>query len=167
MKWVSKPTFLLYTGFDNMDTIEDKLYTLIQALCDEENIYLEEVSLHGGGRKRLVEVIVDTESGITLSQCQGLSKKISDIFFRKDMFQGDYRLEVSSPGADKPLEKSYEYRRSIGKDLIVNYRTGGEIQSITGQLKSFDGDTITLQQKKEDISVSISDIEEAKIKLKW
>jgi ribosome maturation factor RimP len=150
-----------------MGTIEDKLYKLIQPLCDGEKIFLEEVSLHGGGRNRLVEVIVDTENGITLSQCQDLSKKISDIFYRKDMFQGDYRIEVSSPGADKPLEKSYQFRRSIGKDLIVSFRKDGEIQSITGQLLSFDGDILTLQQKNENISVSISDIEEAKIKFKW
>jgi ribosome maturation factor RimP len=167
MKWVSKPTFLLYTGFENMGNIEEKLYKLIQPLCDEEGIYLEDLSLHGGGKNRLVKVIVDTESGITLSQCQILSRKISDIFFRKDMFQGDYRLEVSSPGTTKPLRKSFEFRRSIGKELNVNYRKDDENKSITGELLAFDGDKITVQQKNADISISLSDIEEAKIKLKW
>jgi ribosome maturation factor RimP len=134
MKWVSKPTFLLYTGFNNMGQ---------------------------------VKVIVDTESGITLAQCQGLSKKISDIFFREDMFRGDYRLEVSSPGTNKPLEKSFEFRRSIGKDLIVNYLYEGEIKSISGELLIFDGDSITIKQKNDDILISLSEIDEAKIKLKW
>ena len=64
-----------------MGSIEDKLFELIQPLCNEEKIYLEEVSLHGGGRNRLVKVIVDTESGITLAQCQNLSNKISDMFY--------------------------------------------------------------------------------------
>ncbi len=150
-----------------MGNIEEKLYKLIQPLCDEEEIYLEDVSLVGGGKNRLVKVIVDTESGITLSQCQNLSRKISDIFFRKDMFQGDFRLEVSSPGTNKPLKKSFEFRRSLGKELNVNYRKGDEIISITGELLAFDGDKITVQKKNADISISLSDIEEAKIKLKW
>jgi len=167
MKWVSKPTFLLYTGFENMGNIEEKLYKLIQPLCDKEGIFLEDLSLHGGGKNRLVRVIVDTESGITLSQCQILSRKISDIFFRKDMFQGDFRLEVSSPGTTKPLRKSFEFRRSIGKELNVNYCKDDEIKSITGELLAFDGDKITVHQKNADISISLSDIEEAKIKLKW
>jgi ribosome maturation factor RimP len=167
MKWVSKPTFLLYTGFEKMGATEEKLFSIVEPLCDEEKIFLEDVSVHGGGRDRLIKIIVDTESGITLAQCQELSKKISDIFYRKDIFNGDYRIEVSSPGADKPLEKSYEYRRSIGKDIIVNYHAEGEIKSVTGQLLAFEGDTITLQQKKENISVPISEIEEAKIKFKW
>ena len=150
-----------------MGNIEEELYKLIQPLCDEEGTYLEDLSLHGGGKNRLIQVIVDTESGITLSQCQILSRKISDIFFRKDMFQGDYRLEVSSPGTNKTLIKSFEFRRSIGKELNVNYRKDDEVKSITGELLAFDGDKITVQQKNADISISLSDIEEVKIKLKW
>jgi ribosome maturation factor RimP len=167
MKWVSKPTFLLYTGFINMGNLEEKLHNLITPLCDEENIYLEDISVLGGGKNTLVKIIVDTESGITLSQCHDLSKKVSDIFFRKDIFHGDFQLEVSSPGANKPLEKSFEFRRSIGKELHVNYRQEDEIKSITGELKDFNGDKITVQQKDNDILISLSDIEEAKIKLKW
>ena len=150
-----------------MGSIEDKLYELLEQLCLEEEIYLEDVSVHGGGRDRLVKVIVDTEQGITLSQCQALSKRISDVFYKKDIFHGDYRLEVSSPGADKPLVKPYEYRRSIGKDLIVNYQKEGETKSITGQLVSYNEDSITLHQKKQDISIALSDIDKAIIKFKW
>jgi len=167
MKWVSKPTFLLYTGFVNMGTLEDKLHNLIIPLCEEKNIYLEDISVLGGGKNTLVKIIVDTESGITLSECQDLSKKVSDIFFRKDIFHGNYQLEVSSPGTNKPLEESFEFRRSIGKELHVNYHEDEEIKSITGKLKDFDGDKITVQQKDNEIFISLTDIEEAKIKLKW
>ena len=83
------------------------------------------------------------------------------------MFQEDYRLEVSSPGTNKPLKKSFEFHRSIGKKLNVNYRKDDEIISITGELLAFNGDNITIQQKNADISIYLSDIEEAKIKLKW
>jgi len=150
-----------------MGDIEVKLKNLIQPLCVREKIFLEEVTVLGGGKNRLVKVIVDTESGITLSQCQDLSKKISDIFFRKDIFHGDYRLEVSSPGTDKPLKKSFEFRRSIGKELRIKYKKDDEVNSITGELIAFDDDIITIRQKNDIIYISLSDIDEAKIKLKW
>jgi len=150
-----------------MSNINEKIYELVRPLCEEDNVLLEEVSLHGGGNNRLIKVIVDTESGITLSQCQNLSKKISDIFFRKDIFQGQYRLEVSSPGTNKPLEKPFEFRRSIGKDLTVTYHRNGELQSVSGQLVDYDGKSINLKQKKDIISISLPDVKEAKIKLKW
>ena len=167
MKWVSKPTFLLYTGLKSMGSIEDKLFKLIQPLCDEEKIFLEDISLQGDSRNKLVKIIVDTESGVTLYECQSLSKKISDIFFRKDLFQGNYRLEVSSPGTDKPLEKPFEFRRNVGKNLIVHYLKDGEIKSITGELLDYDDNKISVQQKKDIVSISLSDIDEAKVKLKW
>ena len=162
-----KPTFLLYTGFENMGNLEEKLYKLIQPICDAEKICIDNVSVNEGGRNKLVKIIVDTDSGIRLSQCQDLSKKISDIFFRKDIFHDAYRLEVSSPGINKPLENSFEFRRNIGKDLHVNYRKDDEIKSITGKLVTFDGKEITVQQKDDKISISLLDIDEAKIKLKW
>jgi ribosome maturation factor RimP len=150
-----------------MGTLEQELFDIIKPLCDEDRLFLDDVSLLGGMRNRLIKIIVDTEAGVTLAQCQSLSKKISDLFFRKDMFQGDYRLEVSSPGVNRPLKKAFEFRRSIGKDLTVNFRIEGEMQSVSGQLCDFDGDTIILKNKKEEISISLDDIEEARIKLKW
>jgi len=167
MKWVSKPTFLLYTGFINMDTFEEKLHQLVLPLCEGENLFLVDLTFLSGGGKRLVKITVDTKSGITLSQCQGLSKKISDVFFRKDVFDGEYRLEVSSPGANKPLEKDYEFIRSIGKELQVEYRDDDELKSIDGELIAFKDNIVTIQLKNEEIKIFRSNIDEAKIKLKW
>ena len=150
-----------------MDTIEEKLQQLIQTLCKEENIFLEDLILMGGGKNRLLKIIVDTESGISLSQCQGLSKRISNAIYKKDIFNEDYQLEVSSPGANKPLEKNYEFIRSVGKELQVLYRDNDEVKSINGELISFKEDKITIGQKKENIAIPLSTIEEAKIKLKW
>jgi len=150
-----------------MGTFEEKLHQLILTLCEEEKIFLEDLIFLGGGKKRLLKIIVDTESGITLSQCKNLSKKISDVFFRKDIFNGDYQLEVSSPGANKPLEKDYEFNRSVGKELQVLYRDDEEIKSINGELISFKDNKVTIKLKTEDIAIPLSNIEEAKIKLKW
>ena len=150
-----------------MDTIEEKLQKLIQTLCKEENVFLEDLILMGGGKNRLLKIIVDTETGISLSQCQGLSKKISNSIYKKDIFNENYQLEVSSPGANKPLEKDYEFIRSVGKELQVLYRDNDEIKSINGELISFKEDKITIGQKKENIAIPLSTIEEAKIKLKW
>ena len=88
---------------------ENEIWQLIEPVCKEDNVYLCKVSLHHGGKNLNIKIIVDTDSGITLNQCQDLSKKISDLFYRKDVFEGPYRLEVSSPGLKKPLEKPYEY----------------------------------------------------------
>ena len=150
-----------------MEYLEEKLNGFIRPLCEADHIYLEDISIRGDNKVKVIKIIVDTETGITLNQCEGLRKKISDLFYRKNIIQGDYRLEVSSPGTNKPLEKSFEFRRSIGKNLNVNYRHNNELKSITGKLIAFEGDKITVQQKNDKFSISLSDIEKATIKLNW
>ena len=140
---------------------------MIEPICQSENIYLSDVSLHRSSKNTIIKIIVDTENGVTLNQCQELSKKISDIFYRRDLFQNKYRLEVSSPGITKPLEHSYEFKRNIGKQLEVNYIRGEEKCFVTGELLKYTPDAITLKSDKTDLDIPLNDIEEAKIKLKW
>jgi len=150
-----------------MSSKEKEIYQLIEPTCQEENIYLSDVSIHSGGKASNVKIIVDTDSGITLNQCQDLSKKIADIFYRKDVFKGAYRLEVSSPGINKPLEQPYEYKRNIGKQLKVNYQKGDEKSFVEGELISYASEAITLNSDGGAFMIPLEDIKEAKIKLKW
>ncbi len=150
-----------------MTSLDEKIFHLIEPICNEESFYLYKVSLHGSPKNQLIKVVVDTENGVTLGQCQLLSRKLSDIFYRKDLLDSNYRLEVSSPGIDKPLEKPFEFKRNIGNTLEVDYQEGPEIRSVEGELIAFKGNQITLQCGKKSIGIALDKIEQAKIKLKW
>jgi ribosome maturation factor RimP len=150
-----------------MTSLEEKIFHLIEPICNEEAFFLYKVSLHRSSKNQLIKVVVDTENGVTLDQCQLLSRKISDIFYRKDLIDSNYRLEVSSPGIDKPLEKPFEFMRNIGNTLEVDYQEGLEIISVEGELIAFNGTGITLLCGKKNIGIAIIQIKQAKIKLKW
>jgi len=115
----------------------------------------------------IIRVVADTEKGITLGECQALSEKISDIFYRKEVIRGAYRLEVSSPGVNKPLEHDFEYQRNIGKQLSVNYVKDNEEKNVTGELLAWNEDTITLKSEPGETEIPRKAINSAKIKLKW
>ena len=166
MKWVYNPLFC-FVGVYQMENIEYKIRNLIEPICIGDAVFLYDVSIQGAGNNQIVKIIVDTESGITLDQCKELSKKISDLFFRKELFVNDYRLEVSSPGVNKPLQQPYEYRRSIGKNLKVIYKQDNEQKTAIGKLIAFNDNIITLEENKGRIAIAIDDIEKAKIQLKW
>ena len=100
---------------------ENKLIEHIIEICDQLDFKFIDSSIYGHNNKQNIKVIADTEEGITLQQCQKLSQEISDIIFRKDLIFGEYRLDVSSPGLDKPLQNEYEFKRNIGRNLIVSY----------------------------------------------
>ncbi|TFG96826.1 MAG: hypothetical protein E4H13_11705, partial [Calditrichales bacterium] len=113
-------------------------------------------------------VIVDTDTGVTLDQCQILSRKIADLFFQKEVFgDGYYRLEVMSPGVNKNLEAPYEFKRSIGKMLKVKFQENDQVHSATGTLVQFENDAIILQVGDQEKVIGLIDLKETKIKLKW
>jgi ribosome maturation factor RimP len=147
---------------------EKELKDYIKKCCDGLGIIFVDASIHGHNKKYNIKVIADTEKGITLEECQRLSREISDIIFRKDLINSDYRLDVSSPGVEKPLQHEFEYKRSIGKDLIVNYQDEAGInKELVGRLINYSNSAIILAQKKDEIKINMNQIIKAKIKLKW
>jgi len=149
-------------------SFENKLEEHIKHICNDLGFMFIEASIHGHKNKQNIKVIADTEQGITLEQCQKLSREISDIIFRKDLVYSDYRLDVSSPGLDKPLEHEYEYKRNIGRDIIVNYKDeNSTLLEAIGELVEYNNDCLVLKVKNEKLSVKLENISKAKIKLKW
>jgi ribosome maturation factor RimP len=115
----------------------------------------------------LIKVVADTESGITLAECQNLSQKITDLFFRKNVLEGNYRLEVSSPGVEKALEFPYEYRRNIGRALEVIHESEGVQISSCGELVMYDDKCVRLRGKNGEIEIPLTQIKYSRVKLQW
>jgi len=152
---------------NNMNITESEIRSYIKDICQAENVHLLNVDIMGGGRSRQVRVTVDTDDGITLDKCQHLSKEIGDLFYRKDIYEDGYNLEVSSPGIDKPLEHEFEYKRNIGRNLTVVYLDGDETKKVTGELKEFSGTALHLLVGKDKKNIPLSQVQRAKVKLKW
>jgi len=160
------PTFLL-CGV-SMKNVEDELRIMILPLCKENNILLNDLRIHGGGKNRLIKITVDTETGITLNECQQLTQQINDLFYRKDIFSGNYRLEITSPGIQKPLQFPFEFRRNIGRNLEVLYLEGDEIKMSDGELIKYNETHLSIQKENgESVRIPLERIKEAKIKLRW
>lgn len=147
---------------------ENKLKEHIQEICKDFGYFLVDVSVQGFKKQQNIKVTIDSVEGVNLDQCQSVSREISDIIFRKDLVYGDYRLIVSSPGIDKPLEHDYEFKRNIGKQISVNYlNETQEKKEILGELIKFENNTVYLKTGSDEFSIPVNNILKAKIKLKW
>ncbi len=147
--------------------MEQEIRTYIKPVCDENGVYLLDVAVHGAGQNRIIRIVVDTASGVTLDECENLSRAFSDIFFRKNLFGGSYNLEVTSPGVNKPLEADYEFKRNIGRRLKVEYSEGHESKTVTGTLKSYENGVIELELPSGPALIARENIIKANVKLKW
>lgn len=134
---------------------------------DRADMFLVDVVFRKG-RKTLVNVLVDTDSGIQLQECVHLSRKMSARLEEDNFFDFPYTLEVSSPGTDRPLDSPRLYHKNIGRELRVFLKDGSEVQ---GRLTADDPEGITLEvappgKKKgepEQVAIPFSSIRESKV----
>jgi ribosome maturation factor RimP len=151
-----------------MNTVDEEIVDLIRSVCEQESVIFQKAVRQRIGKSQLIKVVVDTEAGITLGHCQNLSKKISDLFFRKNILNGNYRLEVSSPGVEKPLEFPYEYKRNSGRVLEVIHEQDGQETRSRGTLVHYDEKSLHLQvEDQTTIEIPLERIKRSYVKLQW
>lgn len=88
---------------------------------------------------------IDKPGGITVDDCEAVSRKFSDILDEKDFIQDAYILEISSPGLGRPLKKEKDFQRSLGEEVeIRTYRAIEKQKEFTGILKEYDQESVTI-----------------------
>ena len=95
---------------------------------------------------------VDKEGGISVDDCEIVSRRLSDWLDKEDFITESYILEVSSPGLGRPLKKEKDFARSLGKDVDVKlYRARDKRKDFTGVLKAYDEQTVTIEEEGEEL----------------
>ncbi len=109
-------------------TQSDRLRGLLEPLVAAKGLDLEEIELSKAGKRRMLRIIVDSDEGVELDACAELSREVSDELDESDvMGEDEYVLEVSSPGADRPLSEHRHYVRATGRLVKFQLAEGGEL----------------------------------------
>lgn len=104
------------------------------------------------------------ESGIELKDCELVSRQISGVLDVEDPINGEYTLEVSSPGMDRPLYKLDHYERFKGSQVNMRLRMAYEgRRKYSGLLKGLEGNDVVLQVGEEEFLFPIEAIEKANV----
>jgi ribosome maturation factor RimP len=99
------------------------------------DVYAVEQSGAGG---RTLRIAIDRPEGVTLDDCERVSQVAGPLLDQADLVPGPYTLEVSSPGAERPLRNRAEFDRFLGKKVNVRYRMGDGEAVIEGALSAVD-----------------------------
>ena len=116
----------------------------------------------------IYEFILTIKCGISLEDCETVSNAINDILDNENMIQEQYFLEVSSPGIERVLRTDKHLEKNIGSDVLIKlYKPYEKTKQISGRLKSFDKDNITVETKETSISLERKNIAQIKTIFKW
>lgn len=145
------------------DTLVDKIKALAHPIIDRNNAFLVDVVVRGERSSKVVEVYVDTDTGIMLDQCSDISKELSARLDEADIIQGRYRLDVSSPGLDKPLIMLRQYKKNVGRNCkIIISENGGKVP-YEGTLERVSENSVTIARKGKTQEIEFPQIIEAYI----
>lgn len=128
------------------ESYEAKTEQLIQPLIDANNFELVDVEFVKEGSDWYLRVYIDKDGGITVDDCELISRAFNEILDREEYISEQYIFEVSSPGLMRPLKKEKDYKRSVGKLIDIKlYKPVDKCKEFTGVLDSYDKDTVTIK----------------------
>jgi len=94
--------------------------------------------------------------------CAEISRRINEVFEEKELIKAAYRLDVSSPGIDRPLLYFEQYPKHINRKFEITYSCGDEKKKLKGTLKKIEGEHLTFLTNKEQV-INFKDIIKAKV----
>ncbi len=97
----------------------DKIRDISERVCRDCNVELFDIELVGNGMHRVVRVYIDSPGGIQVDDCARVSRELSTIMDVEDYLTGTYKLEVSSPGLNRPIRIGKDAGQMIGKLVEV------------------------------------------------
>ena len=119
-------------------------------LAEKLGVELYDVDYKKEGSDWRLTYYIDKPGGITVDDCETVSRRFSDILDEKDYIEDSYVFEVSSPGLGRPLKKEKDFARSLGEEVeIRTYRPIDRQKEFIGILKSYDEDTVTITYEDE------------------
>ena len=115
---------------------------LVLPITDEHNIELVDVEYVKEAGEYYLRIFIDKDGGVSLNDCEVITRAINPILDEKDPIKENYFLEVSSPGLDRPLKKEKDFLRYAGRDVEVKL-----YKAING-LKHFEAELVGLTENK-------------------
>lgn len=124
---------------------EARVEAFLLPVMEENHFELVDVEYVKEAGTWYLRAYIDKPGGITVDDCEVVSRQFSDILDEKDYIEDAYIFEVSSPGLGRPLKKEKDFKRSMGEEVeIRTYRAIDRQKEFTGILKAYDNDTVTI-----------------------
>jgi len=131
-----------------MSKVTEVVEELASPLIQELGLELVEIEYVKEGKNWFLRVYIDSDGGVDIEDCGLVSERLSEKLDSLDPIPHNYFLEVSSPGAERPLKKDKDFEKAIGKNVFIKtYEPIDGEKSFEGTLLEFDGQTLKIEMK--------------------
>ncbi len=139
----------------------ENIREIARQIAGQNNLFLIDLIVRGSESSRVIEVFIDGEINISADECALVSREISKHIDEKELLKS-YRLDVSSPGVDRPLIYLKQYPKHLNRLFEIEFNASGTSSIFKGKLVSIEDEVLTFQSNKE-IKIKFPDIIKAKV----
>ncbi|MBE8718810.1 ribosome maturation factor RimP [Cellvibrio polysaccharolyticus] len=147
-----------------MASKQEQLQALIAPVAESLGCELWGLEYLTQGKYTTLRLFIDGPDGVSLEDCEKVSRQVSSVMDVEDPIEGEYTLEVSSPGMDRPLYNANQYARYVGEQINVRLRLARDgRRKFKGTIMAVDGDDVRLAVDGKEYVLAVDAIDKANI----
>ena len=132
-----------------VESLIKEIYGIVEPMANELNLEIYHVEYVKENGEYYLRIYIDKDGGITLSDCEALSRRVSDVLDEKDPIRDPYFLEVSSPGLNRTLFTLNHYKKFIGREVMVRFTKAiNGSKNVKGILKEVNEEEIVVEAEE-------------------
>ena len=146
-----------------MSLLGENIKEIVIKAVEKNGFLLIDLILRGTEHNRVIEVYFDGEKDVSADDCASVSREID--LHLKDLLvkHPDFRLDVSSPGIDRPLKFLKQYLKHVNRKFEISYSSGEEIKKLNGKLAAIEGDHLTFISNNKEVIINFNNIVKANV----
>ena len=147
-----------------MASRQEQLHELIKPVVESLDCVLWGLEYMSQGRHSTLRIFIDDANGVSVEDCEKVSRQVSSVMDVEDPITGEYTLEVSSPGTDRPLYTVEQYTRFVGEQVAIRLRVPFEgRRKFSGLLSGVEADDVKVVVDDFEYLLPIESIDKANI----
>ncbi|MGD8777928.1 MAG: hypothetical protein PVH88_03085 [Ignavibacteria bacterium] len=136
-------------------------------IISKQNCLLIDIVFRGDNNNRIIEVFIDNSDGITTDLCADISRDLNKLIETEELITSRYRLDVSSPGVDRPLKFIEQFQKHVNRNFEIDYQIKDEKKKFTGRLIKIENGLLNFDVKGIETALKYEDILNAKVKISF
>jgi len=155
-----------------MMNVVERVEGLMLPICEKTETYLVDVVYEEENGIWYLRIFIDTDTGLTMEECVAVTELISAKLDEEDFIDEEYMMEVSSPGAERPLKTEEALVEAVGYHVNVTVKKAiDDISEFQGDLISFDSDILVLEclfkTRRRKIEIEYTNVKRARLAVKF
>ncbi len=146
-----------------MDLFKENIIKISNEIAERLGFFVVDISFRGDQRRRIIEVFVDGEKNVSADDLANISREINKVIDDNNLIKESYRLDVSTPGVERPLKYLKQFPKHINRNLEITFDSEDGLKTVKGKLTAVEGDTLNLLSDKNNIIIKFNSITKAKV----